>query len=143
MIGRQVIEVNRPFTLEGLLQFMQEHWDTETFHSFICARVNGMSIEKYIILPATARFITFIYPASGGGLFRRKDRIVLCTGHTTAGMAESLMRSVPSSDNILLGAAKIGSSISEENERKGPAEDALLRYTAYMKDLLEKEGYLL
>jgi len=32
MIGRQVIKVNRVFTLEELEQFMQEHWDKEQYN---------------------------------------------------------------------------------------------------------------
>ena len=142
MIGRQVILTSRAFTLDELYQFMEEHWDKETHNSFVLGSPTSMSVQKYILLPATERFLTFIYPAKAGGLFNKNNKVVLSTANTPSGMAESFLRSVPAK-NILFGAAAIGSQMSSEQERKGPAEDALLAYTAYMRELLEKEGYTL
>ena len=52
-----------------------------------------------------------------------------------AGAAEGLLRNIPSK-RILFGAAKMGSLMSSEEERKGPAEAALQAYTGHMKDIL-------
>jgi len=56
-----------------------------------------------------------------------------------AGAAEGLLRNIPSR-RILYGAAKMGSLMSSEQERKGPAEETLQVYTAYMRSLLEQAG---
>lgn len=34
MIGRQVIVINKTFTLQELEQFMQENWDKEQYNDF-------------------------------------------------------------------------------------------------------------
>ena len=39
-----------------------------------------------------------------------------------------------------INAAKMGSLMSSEQERKGPAEETLQVYTAYMRSLLEQAG---
>ena len=55
-------------------------------------------------------------------------------------MNESFLRLAPT-QSALFGALKMGSLMSSEKERRGPAEEAILACTAYMKKLLEKEGY--
>ena len=45
------------------------------------------------------------------------------------------------SHNVFFGAWKIKTTMSMEEERKGPAEEALQKYTAYMKQLLDSAGY--
>ncbi len=142
MIGRQVILTNRSFTLEELYSFMEEHWDTEKYNQFELGNPSAnFGKARYILLPATPRFLTFIYAAKAGGLFSKENKVVLSTANTPSGMSESFMRSIPSS-SILFGAAKMGSLMSSEQERKGPAEEALLAYTEYMRSLLDKAGYL-
>ena len=55
--------------------------------------------------------------------------------------ADAILRAIPT-HNVFFGAAKIANTMSAEKERKGPAEDALQRYTDYMTGLLQKAGYL-
>ena len=40
------------------------------------------------------------------------------------------------------GIVGLGASMSVDKERRGPAEEVLLHYTAYLRELLEKEGLL-
>ena len=66
MIGRQVIKTNRAFTLEELEQFMQEHWDKEQYNYFVIGRPTAASVEQYILLPATERFMVIAYARKAG-----------------------------------------------------------------------------
>ena len=139
MIGRQVIILNRSMSMEELLQFMDTHWDKEQYNSYVYDKPTAMSIDKYIILPAAARYLTIVYPVKAGGLFHKNNTVVLTTVDSPAGAAEGLLRNIPSR-RILYGAAKMGSLMSSEQERKGPAEETLQVYTAYMRSLLEQAG---
>ncbi|MBQ1440128.1 MAG: hypothetical protein IIZ10_10590 [Solobacterium sp.] len=139
MIGRQVIILNRPLSMEELLQFMDTHWDKEQYNSYVYDKPTAMSIDKYIVLPATDRYLTIVYPVKAGGLFHKNNTVVLTTVDSPAGAAEGLLRNIPSR-RILYGAAKMGSLMSAEQERKGPAEETLQAYTAYMRSLLEQAG---
>ena len=141
MIGRQVIEVNRGFSLDELLQFMNENWDTETHCKFIKGRPTAASIEEYILLPATPNYMVIAYPRKAGGLFNKENKVILSVCDTPEGVKTEIIESIPS-DNVFFGALKIGIITSKEKERKGPAEKVLQYYTAYMKELLEKAGYL-
>ena len=76
-----------------------------------------------------------------GGLFHKNNTVVLSTADSPAGAAEGLLRNIPSK-RILFGAAKMGSLMSSEEERKGPAEAALQAYTGHMKDILGQSGLL-
>ena len=124
MIGRQVIETNRPFTLQELYDFMSEHWDVGEAGPFVMGRPTKASIEEYILLPATPRFLTIAYPRKAGGLFSRTNKVVLSTADTPAGAREGLARTLPT-DNIVAGTVKMSSLKSSEEERRGPAEEAL------------------
>ena len=141
MIGRQVIVVNRYIPTEELLQLMEERWDKENFNGFVYDKPIAMSVDKYIILPASDRFLTIVYTVKKGGLFHKNNTVVLSTADTPAGAAEGLLRNIPSK-RILFGAAKMGSLMSSEEERKGPAEAALQAYTGHMKDILGQAGLL-
>ena len=141
MTGRQVILTNKAFTLDELYKFMDESWNKEEYNEFTLGSPYNPNVKKYIILPATDRFLVFLYPRAAGGLFSKKDKIVLCTANSPEGMREALLRSVPTR-SVILGAVKMGKTMSMENERKGPAEEVLQKYTAYLKSLLEKAGYL-
>lgn len=141
MIGRQVIEVNRGFSLDELLQFMNENWDTETHCRFIKGRPTAASIEEYILLPATPNYMVIAYPRKAGGLFNKENKVILSVCDTPEGVKTEIVESIPSG-NTFFGALKIGLVTSKEKERKGPAEDVLQYYTEYMKELLEKSGYL-
>ncbi len=141
MIGRQVILTSRAFTLAELHDFMKEHWDCEMYNSFILGKPTPLSTQEYIILPASPRFLTIIYTAKAGGLFNKDNKVILSTADSPSGAFEGLLRVTPG-NNVLAGALKMGSLMSSEKERKGPAEDALQEYTKYLTELLGKEGYL-
>ena len=141
MIGRQVIKTNRAFTLEELEQFMQKHWDREQYNNFVIGRPTVASVEKYILLPATKRFMVIAFPRRAGGLFSRDNKVVLSVCDTPDGVEQDILRSIHS-PNAFFGAWKTATVMSMEDERKGPAEDALQKYAGYMKKLLSEAGYV-
>ncbi|MBR2667071.1 MAG: hypothetical protein IKD96_02795 [Oscillospiraceae bacterium] len=141
MIGRQVIHTNRAFTLEELYQFMQEHWDTEKYNSFVMGAPTDMSLDMYILLPATPRYLVIVFARAANGKRRRENKVILSVANTPSGIAESFARSIPT-QSILTGVWKISNQMSSEKERKGPAEEALQAYTAYMRELLQAAGYI-
>lgn len=140
MIGRQVIKTNRAFTLEELEQFMQEHWDKEQYNSFIIGRPTAASVEEYILLPATERFMVIVYARKAGGLFNKENKVILSVCDTPKGVKQDIARAIHS-HNVFFGAWKIKTTMSMEEERKGPAKEALQKYAAYMKQLLDSTGY--
>ncbi len=140
MIGRQVIKTSRAFTLEELEQFMRERWDIEPYNDFMIGRPTAASVEKYILLPATERFMVIVYSRKAGGLFSRDNKVILTVCDTPEGMKQDIARSVHS-HNVFFGAWKIGTALSMEGERKGPAESALQAYASYMRELLSAAGY--
>ena len=140
MIGRQVIKTTRAFTLDELEQFMQERWNRDQYNDFIVGRPTPASVEKYILLPATARFMVIVFSRKAGGLFSRDDKVVLSVCNTPEGMKQDIARSIHS-HNVFFGAWKISTTMSMENERKGPAEEALQKYAGYMRELLSAAGY--
>ena len=142
MIGRQVIKTNRAFTLEELEQFMRSNWDTVQYNDFIIGRPTAASIEQYILLPATESFMVIAYARKASGLFNKDNKVILSVCDTPKGAEMEIFRSVHS-HNAFFGAWKIGTTMSMEAERKGPAEEALQKYTAYMEKLLSAAGYLL
>ena len=141
MIGRQVLLTNRAFTLEELYDFMTEHWDVNEGGRFVIGRPTKASIEEYILLPATPRFVVILYSRAAGGVFSKENKVILTVTPTVEGFTESMIRSIPSR-SVISGIAKMGSLKSQEKERKGPAEEILQRYTAYMKELLVNAGYI-
>ncbi|MDY3014551.1 MAG: hypothetical protein SOR61_05075 [Evtepia sp.] len=141
MIGRQVILPNCSFTLKELEMFMGEKWDKETYNAFVVGHPTPASIEEYIMLPATQRFMVIVYPRSAGSLFSRKNKIILSVCQTPDGAKEWFTTSIPS-HSIFFGAWKISTTMSIEKERKGPAEKALQKYAIYFRELLKQEDYL-
>ncbi len=141
MTGREVILTNRSFTTEELFRFMEEHWDKEKYNDFVVGSPTDMSAGLYVMLPATTKHLVIVYSREKG-LFSKEKKVVLSVAQTTAGAMESLARSIPTGGNVFAGALKIGSVISQEEDRKGPAQQALLIYTDYMKKLLGEAGYL-
>lgn len=139
MIGRQVIKTNRAFTLEELEQFMQEHWDKEQYNSFIIGRPTAASVEEYILLPATERFMVIVYARKAGGLFNKENKVILSVCDTPKGVKQDIARAIHS-HNVFFGAWKISTTMSMEKERKGPAEEILQQYAAYMRQLLHVNG---
>ena len=140
MIGRQVIKTSRAFTLEELEQFMRERWNIEQYNDFMIGRPTAASVEKYILLPATERFMVIAYSRKAGGLFNKDNKVILTVCDTPAGMRQDIARSIHS-HNIFFGIWKVGTTMSMEEERKGPAEDILQGYASYMRELLSAAGY--
>lgn len=136
MIGRQVIITKRAFTLEELEEFMQAHWDKEQYNDFVIGRPTPASVEEYILLPATQRHVVIVYPRRAGGLFSGKNKVILSVCHTPSGAAQYFAASIHS-HNAFFAAWKIDKIMSLEKERKGPAEEALQKYAAYMRELLD------
>ena len=100
MIGRQVIKTNRAFTLEELEQFMQENWDKDHYNHFIIGRPTAASIEKYILLPATARFMVIAYSRKAGGLFNKDNKVILAVCDTPKGAEQDILkaRAIPNKE---------------------------------------------
>ena len=141
MIGRQVITVNKTFTLEELEQFMQANWDKSRFSDFRIGKPTNLSASEYILLPATERFLVIVYPKAAGGLFSKDNKIVLSVADTPAGAKQALVEYFPAQGTIfsLWQTSKV---MSAEKERRGPAEEVLQAYTAHMKDILSENGLL-
>lgn len=141
MIGRQVILTTRAFTLKELEDFMRERWDRAAYNDFITGRPTSLSAEEYVLLPATPRFMVIVYSRRAGGLFNRKDKLILSVCETPAGVGARLAAAIPT-HNAFFGIWQIGTALSVEKERKGPAEEALQKYAAHMRSLLEEAGYV-
>lgn len=141
MIGRQTLDTRRAFTLEELEQFLRHHWDTEQYNDFFIGRPTPASIEEYILLPATRRFMVIVYARKGGGLFSKSDKVILSVCETPLGVYNRLSATI-NTHNIFYDAWLLSKFLSTEKERKGPAEDALQKYTAYLRELLARAGYL-
>ena len=132
MIGRQVILINKPLTLQELEQIMQDNWDKEQYGSFI---------EEYILLPATRRYLTIVYPRAAGGFFSKENKVILSTADSPEGAQIAIAEYLPVK-GPLLNILQTKSVLSAEKERKGPAEEMLQAYTAHMKEILKKNGLL-
>ena len=141
MIGRQVIPISKSITLQELEQLMQEHWDKEQYGNFRIGRPTKASIEEYILLPATQRFLVIVYPRAAGGLFSKENKVILSTADTPEGAMIGIAEYFPTK-GPLTKLWQTGSVLSAEKERKGPAEEVLLACTAHMRDILKKSGLL-
>ena len=141
MIGRQVIPISKSITLQELEQLMQEHWDKEQYGNFRIGRPTRASVEEYILLPATQRFLIIVYPRAAGGLFSKENKVILSTADTPEGAMLGVAEYFPTK-GPLTKLWQTGSVLSAEKERKGPAEEALQACTAHMLDILKKSGLL-
>ena len=141
MIGRQVITINRTLTLQELEQIMQANWDKEQFGNFKIGRPTSMSVEEYILLPATPRFLVIVYPRAAGGMFSKENKVILATADTPAGAQQAFFEYFPTK-GPLTKLKQTSSVLKAEKERKGPAEEVLQAYTAHMKDILGRNGLL-
>ena len=129
MTGRQVIKSGRRWdTKEELLEFMDQKWNKEEYGSYFFGKPTAASLGEYICLPATNRFMVIMYP--------KKDKIVLSVCDAPEGMKSRLIQSIPHQGKIFASAIALGELGSYEQERKGPAEEVLLAYTAHMKEIL-------
>lgn len=141
MTGRQVILTNRSFTLEELNDFMELRWDKDEYNNFFIGRPTPMSVEEYILLPATERFMVIAYGREAKGFLNKDNKVILTVCDAPGALGERLFTSIPS-HNAFFGIWKISHTLSSEKERKGPAEDALKKYADYMRKLLSEAGYL-
>lgn len=141
MIGRQVLLVNKALTLQELEQIMQENWDKEQYGNFKIGKPTKASIEEYILLPATHRFLVIVYPRAAGGLFSKDNKVVLSTADTPEGAKMAIGEYFPTK-GPLTKLMQTSSVLNAEKERKGPAEEVLQAYTAHMRDILKKKGLL-
>ena len=141
MIGRQVLPINKSITLQELEQIMQENWDREQYGNFVIGKPTKASIEEYILLPATPRYLIIVYPRAAGGLFNKENKVILSTADTPEGAKIAVAEYFPTK-GPLTKLLQTSSVLSAEKERKGPAEEMLQAYTAHMKDILEKTGLL-
>jgi hypothetical protein len=129
MIGRQVIKTGRVWKdKQELFEFMEENWDKEQVCDFFMGRPTPGSISEYICLPATRRFMVIVYP--------KKNKIVLTVCDAPEGAMSRLVQSIPHQGRIISSAIAMAELGSYEKERKGPAEEVLQGYTAYMKEIL-------
>ena len=80
------------------------------------------------------------YARKAGGLFNKENKVILSVCDTPKGVEQDIFRSIHS-HNVFFGAWKIAKTMSMEEERKGPAEEILQKYAAYMKQLLDSAGY--
>ena len=141
MTGREVIITNRSFTPQELYEFMDQHWDREQYNDFVLGSPTDMTAGTYVMLLATSRHLVIVYSRDKGFLSRDK-KVVLSVAMTTAGAAEAMARSIPTGGHIIAGIVKLHSVKSQEEDRTGPAQEALLAYAEYMKTLLGEAGYL-
>lgn len=142
MKGIQYLFPNRVFTLEELERFMHEHWDTAKYNGFIIGKPTRLSAGQAIVLPATRRHVVLVQPRTAGTLFNKRNKIILSVTEDEEGAAQSLASSPLIADGPMSGIVGLGASMSVDKERRGPAEEVLLHYTAYLRELLEKEGLL-
>ena len=141
MVGRQVLPINKSITLQELEQIMQENWDKEQYGSFVIGKPTKASVEEYILLPPTLKYLVIVYPRAAGGLFSKENKVILSTADTPAGANIAVSEYFPTK-GPLTKLWQTSSVLSAEKERKGPAEEVLQAYTAHMKDILKKNGLL-
>ena len=140
MTGRRVIPTTRAFTHEELLRFMTERWDTAQYNSFVADPALSQYTKRYVVLPATTRYMIIVFSRAAGGLFSREDRVVLSVMNSPAGAGEMMMRAIPT-HNAFFGIAKIANTMSAKAEREGPADEILQKYADYMYALLREAGF--
>ncbi len=141
LIGRQVILINKSLTLQELEALMQENWDKEQYGNFMIGRPTKASIEEYILLPATPRYLVIVYPRAAGGFLSKENKVILSTADTPEGAQAAIAEYFPTKGPL----TKIWQTsrvLSAEKERKGPAEEALQAYTAHMREILKRNGLL-
>ena len=141
MTGREVILTNRSFTPQELYEFMEEYWDKEEYNDFVLGSPTDMSVGMYVMLPATARHLVIVYSRDKGFLNKEK-KVVLSVAMTSAGAAEAMARSIPTGGRVIAGIVKLHSVKSQNEDRTGPAQEALVAYPNYMRTLLGEAGYL-
>lgn len=139
MVGRQVILINKPLDLQELYQIMAQRWNKDEYNDFFIGKPTKYSVEQYILLPASSRFMVIAFPRKAGSFFSRKNKVVLSVCENSEGVQARLLSAIPT-QSLFFGVWQLSKNISVEKERKGPAEDALQKYTEYMRSILTNEG---
>jgi hypothetical protein len=142
MTGREVITTRRSFTPEALFAFMDARWDRENYSDFRLGSPTDPDSKLYVLLPATSRHVVIVYSRPAGKFLNKDNIVVLSVAETGSLMSEALARSNPASGNIIAGIVKIGNVISQEKDRRGQAQEALLAYADHMRTILGEAGYL-
>ena len=127
MIGRQTIELKKKWELEELRKHLESRWDGSVGPA--PKRFEKMVIGDYLVLPATPRFVVLIYPYRKG--------VVLTTYPGVESWAAQLASTIPAR-SIVSGYYQISAVLDKERERKGPAEEMLLKYTGIVRAILEE-----
>ena len=136
MIGRQVLPITKSVTLQDQEQILQENWDKEQYGGFVIGKPTKASIEKYILLPATPRYLVIVYLRTAAGLFSKENKVILSTADTPEG-AKITAAEFFSTKGPLTKLWQTSSVLSAEKEQKGHAKEALQAYTAHMKNILK------
>ncbi len=127
MIGRQTIELRRKWDLEELRSYLEPRWDESIGPA--PKRYEKMVIGDYLVLPATPRFVVLLYPNRKG--------VVLITYPGVEGWATQILSTIPAR-SIVSGYYKISAVLDKERERKGPAEEMLLKYAGIVGSILKE-----
>ena len=131
--GREVIDVNFTWTLDEMEQFMKENWDTTEQPEFTRGKPQPMSIEEFLMLPATPNMLVIAYP--------RKNKVIFSVAQNKEGAKTLALTAIPS-HNTIYNIAKSAATLSLTKEMKGPAAEICALYAEYMKELLQEKGLL-
>lgn len=124
MKTREVIKIKQTMTLEELHDFMQQHWDKESYNDFVIGRPGFGTFRDYIMLPATTHCTVCVYPGKG--------KVILAVMTNSQGQ-----KAIASS--MALGGYGRMSRIGETN---GIAAQANGLYAAYLESLFAEAGML-
>ena len=124
MKTREVIKIKQTMTLEELHDFMQQHWDRESYNDFVIGRPGFGTFRDYIMLPATTHCTVCVYPGKG--------KVILAVMTNSQGQ-----KAIASS--MALGGYGRMSRIGETN---GIAAQANGLYAAYLESLFAEAGML-
>lgn len=80
-------------------------------------------------------------PVAAGGLLRKKNKVTLSVVKNECGFSEAFTSTLLISGGVG-SIAWLDKSMSINQEKQGPAEEILLEYTAYLRELLSDADYL-
>lgn len=127
--GREVIKVDFTWTLQEMYEFMNQNWDKETYNDFSIGKPTPMSIEQYILLPATQNCVIIAYP--------RKGKVIFSVADNPDG-AKQLAKTMIPTRSAVAKLYQTSLSLNHTKEMKGPAADICEIYAEYMKKLLSR-----
>lgn len=131
--GREVIKVSFTWTLDQLAEFMEDKWDTEEFGEFQIGKPTPLSMEEYILLPATPNCLVIAYA--------RKGKIIFSVADNSTGAVRLAATAVPTRGPIA-GIYQASMSVNRTKEMKGPAAEVCEKYAENMKKLLAEAGLM-